>query len=1116
MSSTPPRVTGSPDQVAFFEWVRNELDDQRNASTRNSTRIQAVNSSASNAGNLATDASVSATQANDRVVGMESTNRIARPITDYTYWQSVVSGATYVFPASTARNVSYITGGGFTFQPIVDREAAEIDITPILPTPESHKLYVEAEFSTVTAQRPEIWVHWRDENGNVYEAESGQPQPTAYPSKSVVTVPKRLDGTYVPKYSVRLVRPSNAGTGGTFAPRVFEGIGSDGLAVSPGGISVEDSAGNTTIEINPSLPVLDAPTAPILTSSVGTVTVRWNGALTSGAAPAHLSYVYAEEATTSAGPWTRVGQPLNRAGDIITRPPVDATRWYRLTAVDTSNRPSPAGAAASIVVAGVDVPDLSGNIGDILDTVDGLNKIFFAAEGNPPPAVDPTTNRALANGDLWYVVLAETGAVTGVNSWNGVDWVPRTFVADSIFVPGSVGTVSIADGAVSAPKVAANSITADKMTVGFLDGYTIRGVYMESPTISSGPNVGTTDLLSDPMLATAPDTTWVASGWLGDAGNIVQTDTISWDQTQTSGGTSWRMRGNAIADMYVKPITRTTGSLTFRSAAGMYSTTGRTITNPYVYTGYPGYPGTAYTDPSLKSVGVTPYTGASAADRTTYLKNSTSATVAVGDLLRIDWAFETPSDRSSSTGDDVSITAQIIRASDSVVLAEFVAPTSSGTAISGSYISTWTSTYAGAVTLRFKSVYKFAGGGMERRIRTGGYVRRDTISGTVHPSYPDFNRSAAGYALDPRMNPDYDVLPANSTNFQLQWRYADTGFYYPSQNFAKLTRARLSRLNPTAGFLITTDGGFQAFDTLGRVTARINGSDNLISGRLRSRESGNGIDITDGYLTAGKEMSAPLPNSTRTELNFAGISIYNRDSGAAGLTVLSRDTLALSPTSTNGASALITVGAGGPLLGFRRAEGANSVLLGAPQLQALVPMTDAARVALPAADLFTGLRVYCTDTDLEWRYVGGAWKLLGGRPIACRVIGGTNGWATTLTAFTWSATDEVDTDGMWNSGQPTRITIPYTGLYRVSYGLLSSGTLAARALVAKNGGTAATDGLTNASVGAAGAGTSPTNSGLGSYVAGDYLEVKHVSPSTGSGLWTPASCYFAVEFAGQP
>lgn len=982
MSSTPPRVTGSPDQVAFFEWVRNELDDQRNTSTRNSTRIQAVDSSASNAGNLATDASVSATQANDRVVGMESTNRIARPITDYTYWRSVVSGATYVFPASTARNVSYITGGGFTFQPIADREAAEIDITPILPTPESHKLYVEAEFSTVTAQRPEIWVHWRDENGNVYEPESGEPQPTAYPSKSVVTVPKRLDGTHVPKYSVRLVRPSNAGTGGTFAPRVFEGIGSDGLAVSPGGISVEDSAGNTTIEINPSLPVLDAPTAPILTSSVGTVTVRWNGALTSGAAPAHLSYVYAEEATADTGPWTRVGQPLNRAGDIITRPPVDATRWYRLTAVDTSNRPSAPGAAASIVVAGVDVPDLSGNIGDILDTVDGLNKIFFAAEGNPPPAVDPTTNRALANGDLWYVVVADTGTVVGVNSWNGIDWVPRTFVADSIFVPGSVGTVSIADGAVSAPKVAANSMTADKMTVGFLDGYTIRGVYIESPTISSGPNVGTTDLLSDPMLATAPDTTWVASGWLGDAGNIVQTDTISWDQSKTISGTTWRMRGNVVADMYVKPSTRTTGSLTFRSAAGMYSTTGRTITNPYIYTSYPG---SARTDPSLQAVGVTPYTGSSATDRTTYLKNSTSATVAVGDLLRIDWAFETPSDRSSSTGDDVSITAQIIRASDSVVLAEFIAPTNSGTAISGSYISTWTSTYAGAVTLRFKSVYKFAGGGMERRIRTGGYVRRDTVSGTgTNPGYPDFNQSAAGYALDPNTNPDYDLLPADSSNSQLVWKYRDTGFFHPSQNYAKVTRGRLSRLNPTAGFLITTDGGFQAYDTLGRVTARINGSDNLISGRLRSRESGTGIDITNGVLTAAGEMNAPLTSSSRTEIRPSGVSIYNQDSGANGLTVLTSSLLSLSPSTPGSTGPLAGISAqpAGPFITLRRDTGAPQPMVSASHLLTLTPITDAQRLALAGADLFEGMRVYCTDTGLEWIYRGSTWFLTPGQILA--------------------------------------------------------------------------------------------------------------------------------------
>lgn len=494
MVSTPPKVAGSPDQIAYNRWVREQLEDIQVASSGRDKRVSAVESSATNATNLASSTSSSQATLSDQVIGMESDNRLARPILDGDYWNAVVAGRRFVweYPSSVAgngpvrsvaRNVTWLSSGAFLLQPNADIEGAEIDITPILPTPQSNKLYVEAEYGGSTSILPQIWITWRDSTGNPFPPDGTEAPPTLAPSKSIVNVPKLTSGQYPSKYSVALVRPAGAGLGATISPKVFEVIGTSGLAISPGGISVEDSSGNKTVEINPALPVLAAPTAPIPTSGSASVSVRWNGLLTSGAAPANLSYVYAEEAPAVGGPWTRVGQPLNRTGDITTRPPVGSTRWYRLTAVDTSNRPSLPGASASIVVAGVSIPDLSGDIGDILDTVDGLNKIFYQTIDSPPTAH--------ANGDLWFVVDGATSIVREVRIWNGTLWNPYRIVADSVIVPGSVGTITIGDGVITAPKIKLRELEGEHFKVGSIS------VDELTPNIGSSINININPAITD-------------------------------------------------------------------------------------------------------------------------------------------------------------------------------------------------------------------------------------------------------------------------------------------------------------------------------------------------------------------------------------------------------------------------------------------------------------------------------------------------------------------------------------------------------------------------------------------------------------------------------------------
>lgn len=489
MASSAPRPPVSKELRQWLDWSEAQIAETRNIGEANQVRVAAAEKQGTAIGNLAGASSNELTQTSERTVSQDSNNRLARPILDEAYWTDVAAGRRFVWehtstvvPGATNRsswrNVTWNASGSFIFQPNGSVEGAEAHITPILPIPTSRKIYVEADYSP--GFDPQIFIEWRDANGERFE-DSVLP-PTLATSRSTVDAYPAISMGAL-KYSVLLVRPAGAGIGATFEPKVFEVVGTDGLAIGPGGISVEDSGGVKTVEINPSLPILAAPTVPVLTSSAASVSVRWNGFLTSGAAPAHLSYVYVEEATAPGGPWTRVGQTLSRAGDVITRPPVGSTRWYRLRAVDTSNRISNNGLSASVTVAGVSIPDLSGDIGAVIATVDGLNKIFYDVIGNPPVAH--------ANGDLWFIVDPGTSAVTGVRIWNGASWVPYRFVADSVFVPSSIGTVSIADGVVTGPKVATRTLTAENIEVGSL------GVDVLTPNIGSSIDIRINPAIAD-------------------------------------------------------------------------------------------------------------------------------------------------------------------------------------------------------------------------------------------------------------------------------------------------------------------------------------------------------------------------------------------------------------------------------------------------------------------------------------------------------------------------------------------------------------------------------------------------------------------------------------------
>lgn len=468
MVSTPPKSGGSPAEEAWRRWAEENITGLIQGDIVRDTRVKAVIQAATNVGNSAANAAAAANTAIDSASGIAPTNRVARPLTERGYWIEVTTGKRKVWTgdgiASTASNASAVVGG--IMLTTSSDMGAEIDLTPLLQLPASGRLRIGAqvEAGSVNAM---LQVTVRDAAGQPIE---GITQPEPIPGTgATIKLPKPATG--VGYYTVKAYLPADSGSTVLIAAEVFEVIGSGtGMNIGPDGISVEDPSGDKTIEFNPSAPLLYAPTPPELASSAGSVAVRWNGSLTLIAQPpAYFSYVRAEEAEASTGPWSRVGQALNKAGDIITRPPVGSVRWYRLIAVDTMNRESAPSAPASITVLGVSTADLDDAINDAIDQANTDASEAKGAAAAAQTAAGNAQTSADAKNRVWYQTSAPSG--TGhkvgdtwfdtddgnrIHRWDGGKWEPVL-----------AGSEAIADLAITNAKIA--NLDAAKITSGYLD-----------------------------------------------------------------------------------------------------------------------------------------------------------------------------------------------------------------------------------------------------------------------------------------------------------------------------------------------------------------------------------------------------------------------------------------------------------------------------------------------------------------------------------------------------------------------------------------------------------------------------------------------------------------------
>jgi hypothetical protein len=141
------------------------------------------------------------------------------------------------------------------------------------------------------------------------------------------------------------------------------------------GVLARDYSGNdSTWATNTITGVVDTvgpakPSAPTLTSQLGTVTAAWDGLANGGGAmSADFARLDLYQSATTGGPWTLVDSLRGPGTIVVASVPVGTTRFFSSIAIDTSGNASVRSTEASIVVQGIEIPDIDTTVFDSIDT----------------------------------------------------------------------------------------------------------------------------------------------------------------------------------------------------------------------------------------------------------------------------------------------------------------------------------------------------------------------------------------------------------------------------------------------------------------------------------------------------------------------------------------------------------------------------------------------------------------------------------------------------------------------------------------------------------------------------------------------------------------------------
>lgn len=151
-------------------------------------------------------------------------------------------------------------------------------------------------------------------------------------------------------------------------------------------------------------------------------------------------------------------------------------------------------------------------------TADGKNKIYRIKDS----AEIPPESELNAGDLLFFLNPATFGTsfeeVFYVYIWNGTAWGINRLTASSVLVPSSVGTISLADGAVTAPKILAGAVIAEKIQAGAVDATKLQAGAVTTEKLDAGSVTASklvigdnTNLVSDPLFQKPVGESWTGS-----------------------------------------------------------------------------------------------------------------------------------------------------------------------------------------------------------------------------------------------------------------------------------------------------------------------------------------------------------------------------------------------------------------------------------------------------------------------------------------------------------------------------------------------------------------------------------------------------------------------------
>lgn len=233
------------------------------------------------------------------------------------------------------------------------------------------------------------------------------------------------------------------------------------------------------VTVTPGVPPIDTtpPSTPILSPSVATIEVTWDGKMTGGATPgAWVAHILTQTAPADTGPWLTVGAPLDRRGSNQVRGEVGTPIFFRFQATDSLGRSTGVSEVVSASVTGVAIGDIDQSIQDAIDQAqdDAANALLVASTADGRVTVSPEEPVAADGigkslGSVWFL-RSPGGMFIGVWEWTALGWVSRQ-LEDAVIA--TLDAAKIVTGFLDAARIAANTITVSKLFVGSFENLVI-------------------------------------------------------------------------------------------------------------------------------------------------------------------------------------------------------------------------------------------------------------------------------------------------------------------------------------------------------------------------------------------------------------------------------------------------------------------------------------------------------------------------------------------------------------------------------------------------------------------------------------------------------------------